>query len=628
MRGQVTFVWTRALAAAVMVASATVPAWAQSVEDLQQLSIEDLTNVQITSVSKRPEPLSQAAASIYVISQEDIRRSGAVNLPEALRLAPNLVVTQDSSQSYAISARGFNSTEASNKMLVLIDGRAVYAPVFSGVYWDQLQVPLDNIERIEVISGPGGTLYGANAVNGVINVITSSSRNTQGGLADLRAGSLNQIGLMRYGGPLGDQGAYRVYGQAFGFGPTDLSNGSSAKDNWSGQQTGFRADWGGAANSFMTEGDAYHNINSLDGFQSGGDLMGRWNHAFDDGSQLQTQLSYDRQNRVMPGYHDGYESFDAQIQHTITLGRNVIVSGGEYRGVIDKLVNNANIFQLVPAQQTTGVGDIFAQDTFAIFNNLKLTFGSKLEYSSYTHLEILPNIRLGWAVTEQTFLWAAISRAARTPSRLDRDLTAPGLLARAPDFESEKLIAYELGYRGRPTDQTSLSISLYYNVYQDLRITGYSQTPGYVFQLLNAEQGDTHGLEAWGDWRVVPWWRLSAGLNLEHKDLRVEPGFIDIAAGQSEGFDPGYEVMLRSSMDLPHRIELDTSVRFVGALTNAPIKQYAEATFRIGWHVTDRIDISLAGANMFSARHAETVTPGSAVQYPQRNVLLGLRWKF
>ena len=604
------------------------PVRAQTLQELQHLSIEDLTNVEITSVSKRPEPLSQAAASIYVISHDDIRRSGAVNVPEALRLAPNLVVTQDSAQTYSITARGFNSTDAANKMLVLIDGRAVYAPVFSGVYWDQLQVPLDNIERIEVISGPGGTLYGANAVNGVINIITRNSRDTQGGLVDLKAGPRAQVGLLRWGGTFGEQGTYRAYGQGFGLGLTVLSDGASAKDNWSGEQTGFRADWGGGTNTFMTEGDLYRNINSLDGRQSGGDIIGHWAHNFANGSQLQAQTSYDDQNRVMPGYRDAYDSFDFQLQHTISLDRNVIVSGAEYRLVLDQLVNTANAFQLIPSKQTTGVGDIFVQDTYALRDNLKLTLGAKLEYSSYTGLDVLPNIRLGWAVTDQTFFWAAVSRAVRTPSRLDRDLTAPVLLAPSPDFESEKLIAYEVGYRGRPTSQTSLSISLYYNVYQDLRITGYSTTPGYIFQLLNAEAGDTHGLEAWGDWHVLSWWRLSAGLNLEHKDLRVEPGFVDISEGQSEGFDPGYQAMLRSSMDLPHAIELDAGVRFVGQLTNAPIKQYTEATFRIGWHMTQRIDLSLAGSNMFSASHAETVTPGSPIQYPQRSVYLGLRWKF
>jgi iron complex outermembrane receptor protein len=291
-------------------------------------------------------------------------------------------------------------------------------------------------------------------------------------------------------------------------------------------------------------------------------------------------------------------------------------------------VNTANVFVLLPSKQTTGVGDVFAQDTYAIFDNFKLTLGAKLEYSSYTGLDVLPNVRLGWAVTDQTFLWAAVSRAVRTPSRLDRDLTAPVLLAPSPNFESEKLIAYELGYRGRPTPKTSLSISLYYNVYQDLRITGYSATPGYVYQLLNAEEGNTHGLEAWGDWSVLSWWRLGTGLNLEHKDLHVKPGFVDISAGESEGFDPGYQVMLRSSMDLPHAIELDGDIRFIGDLTGAPVNHYTEATFRVGWHATDRIEISLAGSNMFAPRHAETVTPGSPIQYPQRSIYLGLRWKF
>lgn len=608
---------------------ALIPAaQAQSVEELQRLSIEQLSNIEVTSVSKRTEPISEAPAAIYVITSDDIRRSGAITLPEVLRLAPNLDVARDNAQTYAVSARGFNSTDASNKILVLIDGRAVYAPVHSGVYWDQLQVPLDDIERIEVISGPGGSVWGANAVNGVINIITKNSADTQGGLLDLKAGPVDQYGLLQYGSRFGENGSYRIYGQGIGIGATDLSNGRRAHDDWRGAQTGFRTDWQGGADQVMTQGDAYRNVNSLDGRETGGDLLARWTRSFGAGSNLQVQSSYDDQVRVTPGFRDAYRSYDLQAQHTKDFGRNLLVWGGEYRLVADDLTNVANSFVLVPARRTVGIGDIFAQDTFALRDNLKLTFGTKIEDSTYAGIDLLPSIRLGWTVSDRTFLWAAISRAVRTPSRLDRELTAPGLLAPALDFTSEKLVAYEVGYRGRPTSQTSLSVSFYYNVYDDLRTTSLSTVSGFPLELRNGEAGSTYGMEAWGDWRVRPWWRLSAGVNLGHKDLHLKPGIIDIANGQSEGYDPGHQFSLRSSMDLAHGVELDFGVREVGQLSNAPVKGYVEGDMRVAWNFAERWQLSFAAYNMFAPHHLETVTPGDPTYLPRRSAYLGLRRTF
>ena len=412
--------------AAVGLLAAPAGVRAETLEDLQDLSIEQLANLDVTSVLRRPEPLSEAAAAVYVITAEDIRRSGAISLPEALRLAPNLNVARDSSQTYAVSARGFNSTDASNKILVLIDGRPVYAPVFSGVYWDQQQVPLDTIDRIEVISGPGGTQWGANAVNGVINIITRSSRDTLGGLVDLKAGPVDQNGYIGWGGKFGTEGTYRVYGQGFGTGFTETAGSHSAGDQWHGGQTGFRTDWRSGPDQVMAEGDFYRNNDALQGRQYGGDILARWGRHLENGQDLQVQSSFDQQNRVMPGYSDTYSSYDFQAQDTIPLGRHAIVVGGEYRLVSDDLVNNANIFRLVPAARTVGVLDVFAQDTWAILDNVKLTLGSKLEQSTYSGVDLLPSVRLGWAVSNRTFLWAAISRAVRTPSRLDRESDRPG----------------------------------------------------------------------------------------------------------------------------------------------------------------------------------------------------------
>lgn len=610
----------------VLLAATAGLARAQTLQQLQSLSLEQLGNIDVTSVLRRPEPLSEAAASIYVITADDIRRSGAISLPEVLRLAPNLDIAQVTAQSYAISARGFNAPTASNKILVLIDGRPIYAPVFSGIYWDQQQVPLDTIERIEVISGPGGTEWGANAMNGVINIITKSSADTQGGLIDLKGGTQDQNGFVQYGGKFGEHGTFRVYGQGFGVGSTDVQGGGSAGDQWHGGQAGFRTDWQLGRDQVMSEGDFYRNNNALDGRQYGGDLLGRWNHHFDNDSDLQVQTSYDRQYRVMPGYSDWYDSFDGQVQDTFNLRRNVVVVGGEYRLMTDDLVNNANAFALIPAEKTVGVGDAFAQDTFAILPNLKLTFGTKVEDSTYSGADLLPSVRIGWSVSPSTFLWAAVSRAVRTPSRLDRELTAPVILAPALSFQSEKVIAYEIGYRGRPTTDTSLSVSLYYNSYSDLRTTGLSTTPGFLYQLQNGEVGTTYGVEAWGTWRVLSWWRLSAGVNLAHKELHLKPGFIDIADNESQGFDPGYQLSARSSMDLPHNLEFDFGVRGVGALTNAPIGAYVEGDVRLGWHATERLEVSLVGMNLFSADHAETVNPGSPVYLIRRSIYLGLRW--
>ena len=603
-------------------------AGAQTVDDLRKLSISDLNNLSITSVSKRLEPLNQAPGAIYVITAEDIRRSAAISLPEVLRLAPNLSVGRQAAQNYAVSARGFNSTDASNKMLVLIDGRATYAPVHSGIYWDQQQVPLENIERIEVISGPGGSLWGVNAVNGVINIITKNSRDTQGGLIDLKAGPVDQAGTAQYGGKFGENGTYRVYGMGFGLGHTDLRGGGQAHDDWRGAQTGFRTDWQSGDDQVMAQANAYRNESDLKARRHGGDAMARWTRNFADGSNLQVQSSYDQEVRLMPGFRDAYESYDLQAQHTFSLGKHIVVWGGEYRIIQDDLRNTANSFVLIPQKRSIGTGSIFAQDSFALLDDLKITFGAKIEDSTYTGMDVLPSVRLGWAASDTAFFWAAVSRAVRSPSRVDRELTAPFILAPALDFSTEKLIAYEIGYRGRPTQQTSLSVSLYYNVYDDLRTTSFSTMNGFLYQLRNGARGDAFGMEAWGDWRVLPWWRLSAGVNLMHKELRTKPGITDISHGQSLGFDPGYQLSLRSSVDLAEDVELDVGVRAVGELSYTPVKSYVEADARLGWRVNERLQLSLAAYNLFAPRHLETVTPGEPLRLPRRSAYLGLRWKF
>ena len=618
------------MAAIVVLASHT--ARAQSVEDLQRLSLEQLANVSVTSVSRRPEPLSDAAAAIYVITAEDIRRSGSVRLAEVLRLAPNLEVQQVNGQAYAVSARGFDSVIAANKLLVMVDGRSIYSPIHSETFWDQLQVPLDDIDRIEVISGPGGTQWGANAVNGVINIITKDSASTQGALLNLKLGTIDQNGLVQYGGKFGANGTYRVYGQGLGEGPTIMrSTDGSAGDQWHGAQTGFRTDWHGVVDTVMVEGDFYRNNDALlNGRQYGGDLTGRWDRRLDGGANLEVQSSYDEEHRYELGGSDYYAAYDLQAQHTFSFGRNLIVYGAEFQSISDKLVQTSTGFQFMPQSSWIGIGDTFAQDTVSLTNALKLTLGTKVQYSSYTGLDVLPSIRLGWKVTDTNFLWTAVSRAVRTPSRIDRDLEEPHILALAPDFESEKLIAYEVGYRTQPTPQTSLSVSLYYNQYSDLRTEDFlpAGSPALI-QFRNDEVGQTYGVEAWGDWRVLSWWKLSAGVNLMHKDLHVvatPPGVR--ATDYAGGDDPGYQYSFRSSMNLPHDLELDFGFQVVDQLPNPVVASYVQANARIAWHVTPTTELSLSGYNLIGAYQVQAITPGTPAFAPQRSIYLGLRWKY
>jgi iron complex outermembrane receptor protein len=612
---------------------------AQSLEDLRNLSIEDLANIEITSVSRRPEPLSQAAASVYVITGEDIRRSGATNLPEALRLAPNLEVARRDSHQYAISARGFNSIEAANKLLVLIDGRTVYSPLHSGVFWDAHQVMLADVDRIEVISGPGGTLYGANAVNGVINIITKSSRDTQGGLADLRAGPQDQLGALRYGGKIGETGSYRAYAMGFGQGSSKFPDGSSVGDEWHGKQAGFRTDWRAGSAGFTVQGDLYDNRvaaggelfdNVLGGGELfGGNLLGRWTQQFTGGSALEVQSFISRDRRSADESSEVDDTFDLQAQYNFKLGeRNEVVVGGGHRINHDKFTNVANVFVLEPPSRTFNLSNAFLQDTYALLDNLKLTLGSKFEYNTFSGFEYLPSARLAWQVADNHLLWSAVSRSVRTPSRLDRQLVAPGLFDGGPDFRSEKLIAYEVGYRGRPLPDATLSVSLYYNQYDDIRTTQLSPAGGLPLSFGNGLEGDAYGVEAWGEYKVLPWWRLSPGFNFMHKNFRLKPGATDISNRQSLGDDPAYQAFLRSYMDLPGNVTFDATLRVVDDLPSPEIAGYTELDVRIGWRVTEAIELSVTGTNLLHDHHPETAAASPPDREIPRSVFAGVRLSF
>jgi iron complex outermembrane receptor protein len=609
------------------------PAASQTLRELSDLSLEELSQVEITSVSKRPEPLSDAPAAVYVITSEDIRRSGATSLAEALRLAPNLEVARVDSQTYNISSRGMNSVNASNKLLVLIDGRSVYTPFFSSVFWDQQAVMLADVDRIEVVSGPGGTLYGSNAMNGVINVITKSSADTQGGLVDATLGDFVQRADGRWGGKLGNLGTIRGYALGFGQGHTDAASGASAMDDWRGTQAGFRADLSALGSAFTFQGDIYDNlVDAPGGRRSGGNLLGRWNKRLTNDSSLQVQAYYDQQDRIVDaasggGSFERVRTFDVQAEHVVGLGRHQIVWGVGQRSWSDRFTNTANPFVLVPESQTLSLTNLFGQDTIALLDSLKLTLGTKLEYSTFSGWAVMPNARIGWRTDPKNFLWAAISRAVRSPSRLERDLTAPGIVNQSPDFQSEKLVAYEAGWRSQLRSNASFSMSLFYNDYDDLRTTKPNPVTFLPVTFGNGWAGHTYGMDVWGSYSVFSWWRVDSGFELLRKRFHLKPGEVDIAGVQTVlGHDPRHQIFVRSYMDLLRDVELYIGLRQVASLSDVGVPSYFEADARVGWHVTPKLELSLAGLNLVHARHAEASAP--PIQQIPRSVYVGARWSF
>jgi len=605
--------------------------------DLSLMTIEELANIEITSVLKRSEPLSDAAAAIYVITREDIRPSGATSIPEILRLAPNLQVARVDSSQYAITARGFNSTTA-NKLLVLIDGRSVYTPLFSGVFWDVQDVLLEDIERIEVISGPAGALWGANAVNGVINIITRHSRNTTDALVDVGAGYDEYGAGVRYGARFGEDATYRIYAKGFSRDNTVTESGSSAHDSWHKWQAGFRTDWGKTGNEFTLQGDAYDGsteqaVNDNKTI-AGGNLLGRWSRTLQNGSAIQVQAYYDRTRRIYPGtFGEDLYTYDIGVQHRFSLGtHHDVVWGGGYRLMRDEVTNSA-VLAFLPPSLRLGLANIFLQDSISLGERLQLTLGTKLESNSYTGLEVQPSARLAWKLRDHALLWSAISRAVRTPSRLDRDFfvpsSAPFVLAGGPDFKSETVIAYEIGYRAQPVSQASFSISTFYNVYDNLR--SVELAPGGVpllgpFVLANKMEGYTYGVETWGSYHVLDWWQLTAGYNYlkEKLGFKADSSDSNIAAA---GNDPTHQVSARSTMNLPYNLEFDVAMRAIGHLPNPNVPEYIALDGRLGWIPMKSLEISLAGFNLLDRRHPEfeVQPPRSEIR---RTFYVRMLWNF
>jgi iron complex outermembrane recepter protein len=649
-----------------------------STGDLKQLSLEDLMNVKVTSVSKQPQKLLDAPSAIQVISAEDIRRSGATSLPEALRLADNLEVAQINAHDWAISARGFDAN-LSNKLLVLIDGRAVYTPLYGGVLWNVQDYLLADIDRIEVISGPGGTLWGANAVNGVINIITKSAAQTQGAYASVAGGNqLQNFAAARYGAEVAPDVYLRFYGKYSDEGDEITTTGANAEDSWHMLRGGFRMDINQYGDNALTlQGDTYHGGENDgaagDAELSGGNLLARWSRAVSADSGFTLQMYYDHTYIAQPfaasppapffsgfpaaSLMDTLDTYDLDFQYHLSWGgRQKIVWGLGYRATHES-DEDLSVVRFTPPDLNQNLYSGFLQDEITLARNVQFTIGSKLEHNDYTGVEVEPSGRLQWNFDPKEMVWAAISRAVRTPSRYDHDLEVPtGLfdppppfkfpqfyLTGNPDFRSETLIACEIGYRAELASRLSGSVSAYYNDYGDLRSTGVTPTTAtYIFPypvyFQNNLEGDTYGVELSASYQLLDWWRLHAGYDLLQEHLHVKPGETDATGATNETADPQQQFALRSAMDLAHDVQFNAALRWVDELhiNNGPtggavygiVPSYFELDSRVAWHATRQLELSIAGMNLLHPYHTEYGFPSPAREQIARSVFGRVAWSY
>jgi iron complex outermembrane receptor protein len=629
--------------------------WAQSAVssqtapvNLKQLSLEQLGDVEVTTVSKQPQQVQQTPAAIFVITQEDIRRSGATSIPEALRLAPGVEVARIDGDHWSVAIRGF-AGQFSKSLLVLIDGRSVYTPLFEGVYWDVQNVMLEDIERIEVIRGPGGTIWGANAVNGVINIITKSARNTQGALSTLGGGSVDQgTGAVRYGGSAGKDFNYRIYGMGSIRGPEYHSD-ADRFDNFRMGQMGFRTDWkSDEKNSLTVQGDIYGALSGESTFissfsppaetpiedksnVSGGNLLVRWQHTTGNGSDIQIQTYFDRTNRQDLELGETRDTFDIDfVQHARVHGDQQLTWGLGARVSPSNFIQTSEGVSFLPNKQTDSIYSGFVQYELPIVRDkLMLTAGTKLEHNNFSGFDYQPSVRLLWAPTEHHSFWTAVTRAVRTPSRLDEDVQFAIFVTDTPPppifFEilgnpkqkAEQLIGYEAGYRTQVTRNLYLDFTGFYNSYRDLQSYGAlslavaaTPPPPHIFIVLpyvNGIQGNTVGGEVAPNWKITHWWQVRGSYSFLHMGLEDKPGYTDIGGllGSYEGSSPRHVVGFQSLFNLPKHFELDETYRYWSALPAQLVKAYSTADVRLGWHVGEGLVFSVVGQNLLEPYHHE-----------------------
>lgn len=607
-----------------------------SVDDLKALAFEDLFDVEVTSVSKRSQKLSRIAAAVTVITAEDIRRSGHTSIPEALRMVPGLEVAQIDANKWAITSRGFNSQFA-QKLLVLIDGRSVYTPLFSGVYWDVQDVLLADLDRIEVIRGPGGTVWGANAVNGVINIITKSAKDTQGILAQAGAGTIERgFGSLRFGGEA-DNLHYRVYGKGSQRGEFDRESGSrdAGDDFWIGRG-GFRMDWDASEQDLVTfQGDFYEGEPNQRFLATspvttttvrGANLVGRWTRTMEDTSQLRIQMYYDYSERRDVLLEEDRSTFDAEFQYDLDLSENFHTTTGLNYRVHDVRLQNNFIVSFDPNEREDHLVAGFIQGELALLDNsLFVTVGSKFEYNEFSGFEYQPSIRAAWNLDDRLTLWGAISRAVRTPSQAEQDLrivTPIGpttSLAQNPnsDANAEDLLAYELGIRSSPIERVTADIAAFYFEYENL-VSRESQAPVVTppfteFGSINRNQlsGQVYGAEIAVEWQPIDTISLSASYSVLEIQLDLDGPVTAGDPRNTERSSPTHQLKFRTGIDLPYDFEVDATIQFVDGVPaqldsgGNRIGSYWRGDLRVGWSYQEWLAIDVVGQNLFERRHAE-----------------------
>jgi iron complex outermembrane recepter protein len=641
--------------------------------DLTQLSLEDLMNVKVTSVSKKEQKLSRTASAIFVITSEDIRRSGATNIPDLLRMVPGVDVAQIDANTWAISARGLNG-RFSHELLVLVDGRNVYTPIFGGVLWDTLDLPLEDIERIEVIRGPGGTVWGANAVNGVINIITKKAAETKGGMVVAGGGNLDQgLGTVQYGGGLGKSTDYRIFTKYFNQDHLPGLSGAVGGDGWQVLRGGFRTDSRlSAKDGLMVQGDLYtgeegapalflpsvlspglQNINRAANL-SGGFLQSDWNHVYSARSDTVFQVSLDRYKRddILTAERD---TVALDFQHHFAWGSRQDVVWGAGYSYTDSDTQGNLTFALNPADLNMQLFSTFFQDEVALMpGKLYLTLGTKLEHNLYTGFNLMPSARLSWTPSTRYMFWAAVSQAERTPAESDTAVRAniggfpgpggtPVLLAFVgnPHFKDEGLIAYELGSRVELSTHLSMDLATYYSAYDHQQTKEpaapfFETTPSpphlvmpVTFQ--NLMHGEAHGFEMAVNWKATDRWTFSPGYAFEQIHMHLDPASQDTGSVlDAEGSSPAHSAQLRSHFDLVHGIAWDASAYFVDRLRSGAIPSYTRLDTGLTWRFTEGLAMSVVGQNLVKDRHLEFLDDNETVRATlvKRSAYVKLTWQF
>jgi iron complex outermembrane recepter protein len=633
------------------------------------LSLAALGNIKVTTVSKEPGEIWQTPDAVYVLTQEDIRRSGATTIPDILRLVPGVEVAQIDSDQWSVAVRGFGG-QFSQSLQVLIDGRSVYTPLFGGVYWELQNLPLDEIDRIEVIRGPGGAVWGSNAVDGVINIITKKAKDTRGTHVSMGGGNVDQATTdFGYGAGDGEGFDYRVYGMGFDNGP-ELHQDNDPFDAWRTAQAGFRTDWDtGGANSLTLQGDIYDGYDgtrtsiayysppsqiNVDGAAkvSGGNLLGHWRHELSNGSDVQIQAYFDRTSRLEPQYGEVRNTFDIDFNHHLTLPHHQdFIWGLEAQVSPSDFIQTQATVNLVPQRHTDELYSGFVQDTIPLVENrLSLTLGSKLLHDNYTGFEVEPSARLMWTPSRHQTFWAGVTRAVSTPSDIyedlqltgfDEDIQLPGLAKPLPvfvqvngsrQFFSEQLIGSEAGYRMLIRHTLYLDVAAFHNDYDYLPSYGvgtlYFETSPPPLRLIvpvfyaNGTEGTTDGLEIGPEWKPERWWQLKGSYSYLHMDLKRRAGSSDLdTVLTDEGSSPTDEITVQSLFNLPKKLQFDPTYRFVSDLPclsvtpRESVPAYSTADARFGWRPSQHLEFSVTGENLLQPDHVEFVSdPGLPVE--------------